>query len=72
MIWKMIRPGTEARIELVPYATFGKYDDVMRRVPDTTKATRILGFEAKWSLEDGLPPTIEWQISRRRQLAGKA
>jgi UDP-glucose 4-epimerase len=71
MIWKMIRPGTEPKIEFIPYATFGKYEDVMRRVPDITKSKAILGFQAKWSLEEGLPQTIEWQKSRRALLGNK-
>jgi UDP-glucose 4-epimerase len=68
MIWGMVRPGTEPQIEFIPYATFGKYEDVMRRVPDITKSKNILGFQAKWSLEQGLPQTIEWQIARRKLL----
>ena len=65
MIWEMIRPGTEPQIEFIPYATFGKYEDVVRRVPDITKSKSILGFQAMWSLEQGLPLTIEWQKTRR-------
>ena len=38
----------------------GNYQDVRHRVPDTTKARELLGFEAKVSLEDGLARTIEW------------
>lgn len=68
MIWNMVRPGTEPKIEFIPYATFGKYEDVARRVPDITKSKSVLGFQAKWSLEEGLPKTIEWQKMRRKQL----
>lgn len=68
MIWGMVRPGTEPKIEFIPYSSFGKYEDVMRRVPNITKSKTILGFEAKWSLEQGLPKTIEWQIARRQLL----
>lgn len=71
MIWKLIRPGEEPKIEFVPYSTFGKYEDVVRRVPDITKSQKVLGFRAKWSLEDGLPLTIEWQKTRRSQLGLK-
>ena len=71
MIWTMIRPGTEPKIEMVPYATFGKYEDVMRRVPDIQKSQNILGFAAEWSLEKGLPITIEWQKARRQELVTK-
>lgn len=68
MIWKMIRPNEAPKIKLIPYATFGKYQDVMRRIPDLTKSREILGFEPKIALEQGLIQAIEWQIKRRREL----
>lgn len=37
-----------------------KYPDVDIRVPSVEKARRILGFEPKISLEDGIRRTIEW------------
>ena len=33
----------------------------MRRVPDTSKAERILGVKAKTSMREGLRFTYEWQ-----------
>lgn len=51
-------------IKLIPYneiSTGRKYQDVMRRVPDTTKAQRILGVKSKTSMRDGLRMTYEWQ-----------
>ena len=36
------------------------YEDIPRRVPDVSKAKKILGWEAKTSLRDGLKKTIEW------------
>ncbi len=36
------------------------YEDIPRRVPDVSKAKRVLGWEAKTSLRDGLKKTIEW------------
>jgi UDP-glucose 4-epimerase len=61
-------PG-ELKFEFVPYESFTgkKYEDVMRRVPDTTLCKKLLGVEAKVSLDDGLSRTIEWQ---RRVTAG--
>ena len=38
-----------------------KYEDVRRRVPDVSKASRLLDFRATMSLEEGLKTTIEWQ-----------
>jgi UDP-glucose 4-epimerase len=57
-------PG-ELKIEFVPYESFTgkKYQDVMRRVPDTTLCERILGVKAKVGLDEGLARTIEWQRS---------
>jgi len=53
----------EARIEFIPYESFTgkKYEDVMRRVPDTTLCKKLLGVEAKVGLDEGLVKTIEWQ-----------
>ena len=55
-------PG-ELKIEMIPYESFtGKrYEDVMRRVPDTKLCKQLLGVEARVSLEEGLTKTIEWQ-----------
>ena len=61
MIWEMIRPGEKAKLTYVPYANFGRYEDVRRRVPDIDKAQRLLGFSARVPLEEGLPRTIAWQ-----------
>lgn len=51
-------------IKLIPYNEISsgrKYQDVMRRVPDTSKAERILGVKAKTSMREGLRITYEWQ-----------
>jgi len=59
----MIRiSGSKSKIEYVTQEeVYGKsYEDVDRRVPDISKAKRILGFEAKTSLEKGLEKTINW------------
>lgn len=57
-------PG-DLKVEFVPYESFtgGKYQDVMRRVPDTTLCKKLLGVEAKVSLDEGLKRTIQWQRS---------
>jgi len=69
LIWRLVQgPGSDPRIKLIPYSTFGKYEDVMRRIPDITRARTLLGFEPKWDLEPGLIKTIHWQVNRRRQL----
>ena len=55
-------PG-ELKIEFIPYESFAgaKYQDVMRRVPDTTLCRKLLGVSAKVSVDEGLGRTIEWQ-----------
>jgi len=40
--------------------TEARPDDPRRRCPDISKAKRLLGWEPKISLEDGLKYTIEW------------
>ncbi|MHB8156204.1 MAG: NAD-dependent epimerase/dehydratase family protein [Desulfocucumaceae bacterium] len=49
---------------------YGKaYEDIPRRVPDTQKAARILGWKAETPLREGLLKTIEWW---RAQTASEA
>lgn len=72
MIWTMVRGDEPPKINLVPYATFGKYEDVRRRVPDITRARELLGFDPAVDLEEGLRKTIQWQIERRAALANPA
>jgi len=67
-IWNMIRPGSEPKLVYTPYETFGKYEDVRRRVPNIDKARSVLGFEPKVELDEGLKTTIQWQVLRRRSL----
>ncbi|MBK7382220.1 MAG: NAD-dependent epimerase/dehydratase family protein [Flavobacteriales bacterium] len=66
LIWKLIRPeDAEPKLTLIPYSSFGGgYEDVLRRVPDISKISRMLGFKPKFGLEEGLKLAIEWQ---RRQ-----
>ncbi len=68
MISEMIRPGEAPNVRLIPYETFGRYEDVERRIPDGTKAEEILGFRARVNLEDGLPRAIEWQRGTMKRL----
>ena len=52
----------EVPLEFVSYQSFSKrrYEDVMRRVPDVSKAREHLGFEAVATVEEGLRRTICW------------
>ena len=56
------------RAKIVPYEDLpGNYQDVLKRIPDTTKAKRLLGFTAKIDLEEGLARTMAWHTARRAQ-----
>lgn len=62
LIWKLVRGANSSpKLEYIPYSTFGKYEDVMRRVPDINKLKTKLDFQPKWDLQEGLKVTIEWQ-----------
>jgi UDP-glucose 4-epimerase len=54
--------GSAAETVFVPYSeAFGAaFEAVPRRVPDTSKAARLLGFRATVPLEQGLRETIAW------------
>ncbi len=63
----LIRPGQSPKITFVPYESFGgKYEDVRRRIPDLSKAKKILTFQWKTKLSDGLAKTIEWHKQQRK------
>jgi UDP-glucose 4-epimerase len=47
----------------------GKYQDVRHRVPDLSKAKRLLGFEPQVSLEEGLAMTLAWHLELREEAA---
>jgi UDP-glucose 4-epimerase len=45
----------------------GNYQDVRHRVPSLEKAKRLLGFEPKVSLEEGLAKTLAWHLELRAE-----
>jgi UDP-glucose 4-epimerase len=65
IIWKKLNPTKEFRIVTdEPY----KYD-VQKRIPDISKATKLLNFEAKTSLDYALDEIIPW-IKEQISLGG--
>jgi UDP-glucose 4-epimerase len=59
-------PRQPLRATFRAYEDFpGRYQDVLHRVPDTTKARRLLGFEASVSLDEGLERTADWHRAAR-------
>jgi UDP-glucose 4-epimerase len=66
LIWRLVHGNeSEPQIEWIPYESFGKYEDVMRRVPDISRARELLDFEPRVDLETGLRETIRWQVGLR-------
>lgn len=72
LIWRLVHGAKEPKINYIPYESFGKYEDVRRRVPDISLARKLLSFEPHYDLESGLKETIAWQIERRRLLISEA
>jgi len=62
LIWELVNGNHSApKFNVVPYSSFGKYEDVPRRVPCIDKIKDHLRFEPRFCLRDGLERTIEWQ-----------
>ena len=68
LIWRLVRGEQEPKLTIIPYETFGRYEDVRRRVPDIGLAQSLLDYQPRVDLETGLSATIRWQVERRRQL----
>jgi UDP-glucose 4-epimerase len=52
--------GTKA-IAVDTGAKYGKvYEDIIRRVPDVSKAREMLGWKAETSVREGIAKTMEW------------
>jgi UDP-glucose 4-epimerase len=63
LIWKLINgQDSHPKLNYIPYAQFGNYEDVMRRVADISKLRAYFGFQPEWDLESGLRKAIEWQM----------
>ncbi len=54
--------GSSSPIERVPYESFygPGFEDTRRRVPDTSRAEKELGFRAQITLREGLSTTLAW------------
>jgi UDP-glucose 4-epimerase len=62
LIWELMKGSRDnADIKLIPYETFGKYEDVARRVPNIQKIKQKLDYAPAWPIREGLIKTIEWQ-----------
>lgn len=62
LVHELCETSQPLKLKMVPYASLGgKYEDVLRRVPDITLARQELGFAPAVDLQDGLTRTIAWQ-----------
>ena len=67
MVVSLAQSQSELRFVDWPYA------DVELRIPDTSKAKELLGFQARVELEDGLARTLDWyrgKLARDAQASG--
>lgn len=59
LIHRLAQTGKELRLRFIPFhEVFGQYKDILRRVPDLTKAERILGYRPKVSMEEAIRRTL--------------
>jgi UDP-glucose 4-epimerase len=68
LIHRLSGSFSSLKLQFTPYNEISKgraYEDVSRRIPDVSKAGRMLGFQALVGLEDGLRRTIAWQKAAR-------
>jgi UDP-glucose 4-epimerase len=73
LVQTMLGVPQPLRARFVPYEALpGRYQDVRHRVPDTTKARELLGFDAKVGVEEGLARTIAWHKQQRGVHAAEA
>lgn len=62
LIWSISGNPGEAPIDFIPYSSFNRqYEDVRRRVPDLSLAASLIQYKPRVSLEDGLLKTYAWQ-----------
>ncbi len=60
LIHRIAGPAHELKLKFVPMSeVFGKYKDILRRIPDLSKAKRILGYSPRVKLEDAIRLTIK-------------
>jgi len=64
-ILELMDSSKKIKAKHVPYSEFygESYEDIMRRVPDITKAKKMLGYKPKVTLREGLKKTINWYKS---------
>lgn len=67
LIYDIAKTGNPKKIRFIPMnEIFGQYKDIMRRIPDLTKARRLLGYEPSVKLKKAIELTIQ-EIRSSRQ-----
>jgi len=65
--------ASELQLEFIPYTTFtANYEDVRRRVPDTTKMRALLELEPRVDLRRGISMLWDWYRTRSAAALGSA
>ncbi|MFZ3115586.1 MAG: GDP-mannose 4,6-dehydratase [Syntrophales bacterium] len=61
LMYKFSGVSSALDVKYVPYATFSKnYEDVKKRIPSIEKMNKILGYQPKVNLEEGLKNLLDW------------
>lgn len=65
LIHKLANTGKKLKLKFVPFKEiFGEYADIMRRVPDLSKAKRILNYSPQVKLREAILSTIQQMKSK--------
>ncbi|HNQ60808.1 MAG TPA: GDP-mannose 4,6-dehydratase, partial [Bacteroidia bacterium] len=60
LIHELAKSQKKLKIKFLPMnEVFGKYKDILRRIPDLTKAKNLLGYEPKVNLREAIQITIQ-------------
>lgn len=60
---------TKPIFKFIPYKNFtSNYEDPQRRIGSIEKARKLIGFEPKYSIRDGLKETIKWFKNLQREI----
>ncbi|MBL0103651.1 MAG: GDP-mannose 4,6-dehydratase [Bacteroidetes bacterium] len=60
LIHEIAKTGKELKVKFLPMKEiFGQYKDILRRIPDLSKAKALLGYEPKVRLKDAIEKTIK-------------
>lgn len=60
LIHRIANTQKELKLKFIPFREiFGEYKDIMRRIPDLTKAKNLLGYKVNYTLEQAIQLTIE-------------